>query len=278
MSQATLYTFGMSVWAAVPELALAELGYTDEQVASKIVNLAEGENFKPSFLKLNYKGTLPTLQTSDGKVYTSTADVTNYLVSHAFTKVAAGTPSFIEKVHDDQYDPNFAFLLARDDAELSAKASGFPFTFLENRQNALTTQSATPEGAEFKAFYDAKITGNGGLLDIYRGKASEDVKTGFFTQSRKHWDNLRVFILQILPATLPEGKTFLGGDRPGEDDFHLGAWLARITFVVGGESKVDEVKVLEKELGEPVSKRVVEYWNAWVARDSWKKVYVGGLH
>jgi len=276
MSQATLYTFGASVWAAVPELALAELGYTDEQVASKVVNLAEGENFRPSFLKLNPNATLPTLQTADGKLYTSTADVTKYLVESASIKVTPGTPSFIEKIHDDQYDPNFAFLLARDDAELSAKASGFPFTFLENRQNALTTHSATSEAAPFKSFYDAKITGNSGLLAIYKGKAPADAKSGFFAQSQKHWVFLRSFILQILPATLP--KTFLGGERPGEDDFHLGAWLARITFVVGGENKKDGVKVLEKELGEPVPQRVVDYWNAWVERASWKKVYAGGLH
>ncbi|EPQ58625.1 hypothetical protein GLOTRDRAFT_57733 [Gloeophyllum trabeum ATCC 11539] len=281
MSKATLYTFGASVWAAVPELALVELGYTGDQVVREVVNLGEGENFKPSFLKLNPRGTLPTLRTADGNVYTSTETVTRYLVENASVKVAPGTPSFIAKIHDDQFDPNFAFLLARDDKELAAKASGFPLAFLQNRQSALNRNASTPEGVEFKSFYDAKIVGNGGLLSIYKGEAPADVKSNFFSQSQKHWDSLRAFITQILPATLEsttKEKPFLGGERPGEDDFHLAAWLARIAFVAGGKPGKDGLKVLEKELGEDVPDEVVDYWNAWAARDSWKKVYEGGLH
>jgi hypothetical protein len=73
MSKFILYTYSMSVWAAVPELALyalslslslrltqlttrpmisIELGYTEKDVEKKTVNLREGENFNPAFLKI----------------------------------------------------------------------------------------------------------------------------------------------------------------------------------------------------------------------------------
>ena len=76
-----------------------------------------------------------------------------------------------------------------------------------------------------------------------------------------------------MPGYLPESG-LIGGERPGEDDFHVGAWLARIVSTTGGK----EVSALEAELGQPVPPKVVSYWNAWSERDSWKKVYAQGLH
>ncbi|KAH7924867.1 hypothetical protein BV22DRAFT_1065965 [Leucogyrophana mollusca] len=274
MSKPVLYTFGASVWAAAPELALIELGYTDDKIIKKVVNLVEGENFAPSFLNINPKGTLPTLE-ADGRAYTSTAEVTSYLVKHAPRPAAPGTP-FIAKLHDDKYDPNFPLLLARNDAELEAKASGFPFTFVQNRQNALEKHSSAPEGADHKEFYDTKVSGNGDILAVYQDKASEEQKNGFFETSTKHWEVLNAFILDELPGLLPDDG-FLGGEKPGEDDFHLGAWLARIAFVAGGGDE-NGVTAMEKELGEVVPQKVARYWAAWSERQSWKTVYASGLH
>jgi glutathione S-transferase len=104
----------------------AELGI-DADFSS--VNLLEGENFKPEFLKIvscsysriheavvealfsqNPNATLPTL-THDGKTFTSTTEVTNYLVSISSTKVAPET-SITSVVHEDRIDPNFALVSA----------------------------------------------------------------------------------------------------------------------------------------------------------------------
>lgn len=46
-----------------------------------------------------------------GQSYTSTEEVTSYLVKHAPKPVKPGT-SFIAKIHEDKYDPNFPLLLA----------------------------------------------------------------------------------------------------------------------------------------------------------------------
>ena len=137
--------------------------------------------------------------------------------------------------------------------------------------------SVLPDAAAFKEFYDAKKAGNGGILAIYKGAVPEDAKQQFFKQSDAHWQNIAVFITEELPAVLPESG-FLGGETPGEDDFHLAAWLARIAFLAGGANDKDGYKALEKETKEPIPAKVAAYWQAWVERPSFKKVYQNGLH
>ncbi|KAG2117790.1 uncharacterized protein F5147DRAFT_750526 [Suillus discolor] len=270
MSNPILYTFGPSVWASVPELALIELGYDQEDIEKKVMNLAEGENFAPAFLKIGHYQHL---------AYTSTADVTSYLVAHASNRVAvAPGTDFIHKIHEEQYDPNFLMVSARHEDELRSKASGFSMTFIQNRQSALEKHSATSQSADYREFYHTKIAENGKVLSIYQSKAPENVKNSFFEFSRAHWDTLKAFILEELPDMLPEGG-FLGGDKPGEDDFHLAAWLARIVFVAGGaDSSKDGIRAIEKELGKPTPEKVVSYWTAWSKRKSWQEVYANGLH
>jgi len=269
---AVLYVFGLSVWSAAPELAVAELEYPEGAVEKKVVNLVEGENFTPEFLAVNPKATLPTLQ-ADGEVFTDTASVTHWLVKHASKKVTTGT-TFITKIHEDKYDPNFPLLLVRNDDELKAAADGFPKLFVQNRQNALEKHSKTEKAAPFKQFYQDKIAGNGGILAIYKGEASPD---DFYKQSEAHWKTISDFILNELPTTLPESG-FLGGAAPGEDDFHLGAWLARLVHVSGGKNDKEGIKALEKETKQPIPPKVVAYWVAWSERPSWNKVYADGLH
>ncbi|KAI0374241.1 hypothetical protein BV20DRAFT_961349 [Pilatotrama ljubarskyi] len=276
MSKPVFYTFGLSVWSAAPELAIAELGYPDDAIETKIVNLVEGENFTPDFLKINPHATLPTL-VADGEAYTSTKDVVHYLIEHAPKKGVAPGTAFIETIHEERLDPNAPLLLARTEEELTASASGFPFTFVNNRQNSLDKNSALPEAAALKAIYDEKKAGNGAILAIYKGEASDDAKQAFLKQSVQHWDTIASFILNELPAVLPESG-FLGGGSPGEDDFHLGAWLARIVHLAGGTADKDGYKSLEKETKKPIPQKVAAYWAAWIERPSFRKVYVEGLH
>ncbi|KAL1748913.1 hypothetical protein HDZ31DRAFT_59799 [Schizophyllum fasciatum] len=277
MSKLTLYTFSGSVWASAPALAVLELGYGDA-VELKTVNLAEGENFRPEFLAKNPNGTLPTLETPD-KTLTSTTDVIKYLVDNAPVKVKHGNPAFIKEIHEDKYDPNFALLMARDDEELAAKASGFPAQFVANRQQALEQHSANPDAEPYKAFYDAKKAGNGGLLNIYQGNVPEEVKNGFFEQSKAHLDNIRSYLYETLPKVLAGAEgAFLGGAQPGEDDFHLGAWLTRIAATSGAQKVEEGPAKIEAKFGQPLPAKVLAYWNAWVERASWNQVYGEGLH
>ncbi|OCH96480.1 hypothetical protein OBBRIDRAFT_829907 [Obba rivulosa] len=274
MSKPTLYTFGISVWSAAPELAIAEL-HPEGAIDTQIINVVEGGNFAPEYLKINPHGTVPALL-ADGKTYVSSAEVTRYLLETAPKKVTPGT-SFIDKIHEDRYDPNFPLLTTRNEEEFKTASSGFPLTFVSNRQNALDKYSKSPEGSQFKEFYDAKLAGNGSILAIYKGEVPEDVKNSFFDQSTKHWETISSFILNDLPSFLP-ASGFLGGAEPGEDDFHLAAWLSRIGFLTGGKAEKDGYKAIEKETKQPLPAKVAAYWQAWAERPSWKKVYADGLH
>ncbi|KAJ6592587.1 hypothetical protein B0H19DRAFT_918542 [Mycena capillaripes] len=273
----TLYVFGGSVWAAVAELAALELGYVEgTTITTKTVNLVEGENFAPSFIALNPNATLPTLE-SDGKVYTNTEDVVACLVKDAPVKVKTGTPSIIATIHDEKYDPNFAMFLARNNDELAAKSNGLPGIFLSSRQPALEKYAQHPDAAPFKVFYEDKLAFNGGMLALFTGKAPEEHKAGFFAKSEAHFASVKAALYDLVPGFLPESG-FIGGAAPGEDDFHVGAWVTRIAATCGATSSEDALAAFKLAFGGPVPANVAAYWGAWTERTSWKTVYATALH
>lgn len=155
---------------------------------------------------------------------------------------------------------------------MKTKAAGFPAIFAQNRQDALHKYSAEPAGAKFESFYVEKKAGNGGLLGIYKGHAPAEAVQGFIGQSNQVWANIVRLITKELSNVPLMG--YLDGERPGETDFHLGAYLARIAMTQG----VSELHELEASLGEPVPDNVLAYWKAWLERPSWKQVYAEGLH
>ncbi|KAG8219959.1 hypothetical protein J3R82DRAFT_964 [Butyriboletus roseoflavus] len=267
MSKPVLFTYSHSVWASVPELAIRELGYAPDDIENRVINLRQGENFAPPFLNItkNPKGTLPTMAVA-GQSYTSTEEVTSYLVKHAPKPVKPGT-SFIAKIHEVQ----------RSDNELEQKAATFAADFIRNRQDALGHYSSQPNAALYKAFYDSKLASNGYFLSIYQGTAPDFDKRAFFQQSTSHWNNLKQFISEELASLLPD-TTFFGGGHPSEDDFHLAAWLARMAFVAGGGKEQDGVRALENGLGIELHPKISAYWGAWCSRKSWQEVYATGLH
>jgi len=278
MSKPVFYTFGGSVWAAAPELAILELGYEPDAIDKRVVNLMEGENFKPSFIAINPNATLPTVTVGD-KMYGSTVEVIDYLISNA-PKVPPSAPpktvggkNVVTRVHEDDIDPNFALLLARNEEELKALTSTPILGFATGRQKSLEKHSVLPEAEPYADFYKAKLAANGGLTAVYTGTAPPEAKEGFFKQSTQHWVNLKTFFVSELPQYLPESG-FICGERPGKEDFHVGAWIARIVATKGGS----DISAVEKELGQPVPAKVKSYWDNWSKRDSWKTVYAGGLH
>lgn len=147
----------------------------------------------------------------------------------------------------------------------------------------LKKHSESPGAAPYSSFYERKIAQVGGLVALLNNQVPETAKSGFFARSTALWDNIAAFLSTTLPALLEDQKVeegnFIGGERPGVDDYHLGAWLARISFVQGAKGGEDAMEVLEKKLvGKPVDRRVSAYWKAWVRRESWKKVYEDSLH
>lgn len=61
LPKAVLYHYPVSIWSAVARLALEEKGYAPEEVDLKVVDIWKGENYDPTFLRINPKATVPTL-------------------------------------------------------------------------------------------------------------------------------------------------------------------------------------------------------------------------
>ncbi|KDQ59658.1 hypothetical protein JAAARDRAFT_192153 [Jaapia argillacea MUCL 33604] len=139
-------------------------------------------------------------------------------------------------------------LSARNEEELKEKAASFPALLARNRQHALTTHSHSTLSQPFKPFYTEKPASNGGLLAIYESTIPPNTTSDFFTQSQVHWANIKSFIYDILPVALANTQgPFLRGLKPGEDDFHVEGWLARIVSMIPGAHKgTDGIAVLKK--------------------------------
>ncbi|PVG03270.1 hypothetical protein CPB86DRAFT_723905 [Serendipita vermifera] len=277
MSKPILYRYGGSVWAAAPEMAFIELGYTDE-VVQKTIAVGAGENLDLPYVKTSPASTIPSLVTPDGKLYDSTLTVVRYLLENAPQKDKvkyASDTKLLEIVHADNIDPNTFFLAARSEEELAAKRKAFPGSFVTSRQKVLERVKpiAPPE---LKDFYDQKYKANSGLLAIYTDGASNEITAPWFKLSQDNWDAVGNFITQVLPTYLPE-QGLLGGDTPNEADYHVGAYLARIADVLGAKSEKGAASIFKVFTGE-VPASVLQYWDTWVVRPSWETVYKDGLH
>lgn len=93
---------------------------------------------------------------------------------------------------------------------------------------------------------------------------------------------INAFILDKLPSYIPSGAYRSGTDEPGEEDFHLVAWLTRITpaLLCGDMRDMSYVglKALGRQLGRPVPEEVMVYCTKWADRESWKNVYIRGMY
>ncbi|KAG8954112.1 hypothetical protein FRC00_005996 [Tulasnella sp. 408] len=257
----TLYVYSKASWPSAPWLAVYALGYEDIDIED--VDLAAGANFDPEFLKI---------------------DTLRYLIANA--PQPAGKPEgtdFIKRIHDESIDAHSALFSARDEAELSVKRKGICGTFLSQREEALKKYRSLDTAGKYKELYDYRYDLEAPQRAIYFTYAShpsiDSAKAAYFSASEKIWGAIRNFILADVPRYLPDGLGFIGGERPGEDDFHFIVWLARIVLLTDGSPNADGVLTLRKELGgEDVPEKIVSFWRAWCETRAWEVVYGGGLH
>jgi hypothetical protein len=135
----------------------------------------------------------------------------------------------------------------------------------------LKKYAASQEGQAHKTFYDEKIASVSRDHALLNGYATREDKQGYFAASTDLWIAIKAFVVETLPAGITVGP-FISGAHPGVDDFHVGAWIARIAFVLGAQKSEEGVAVLEKNFG-PLPEKVKAYWGAWITRDSWVKTY-----
>ncbi|ORY32567.1 hypothetical protein BCR39DRAFT_586902 [Naematelia encephala] len=275
-SKPKFYEFEGSCWANVPKLAISEAGFKDGDIEWININLGEGANFNPDYLKVTPAGTIPAL-VSDGKTFTDSTTVTKELLRLAPhpPRVSAHTStSLVEEVHGAAHDPNATLLFARDDADYEAKKNGLAKAFLAGRQKALDKYAPdAPE--EFKTFLTKKQQGNKQLLEFFTGNPDEAAKKEHFATAASLWNSVGITIRGVLTQALQKTEgPFVAGKTPGEADFHVITWLSRIITCAGVEpgspASVAIPKLQEYTGGHAIDPVVSKYWDAWIARDSFK--------
>lgn len=168
----------------------------------------------------------------------------------------------------------------RNDEELAEKAKGSVGAYIAQRQAALQKYAETSP-PEFEDFYESKIVRNG-LMYTHLFGISAKAKQALFNKTTRLWDSIKEFVTEALPGYLPEPESedkFIGGAVPGEDDFHLVAWLGRIALVNGGAADASGVDAISKVLeGAAVPVKVKTYWVNWASTEAFKRAYADGLH
>lgn len=308
--RAILYTWPSSVWSTVPQLCLIEKGYSEDEYVIKHVDITKGENFAPSYLKINFNGTIPTLvvptmETIGDEVDTryrslkDTAAICNFLdqsrtagsqnttsdkpapaLAPATIEGKATSDDIIRLVHQPTVDPNFLNMSARDAAELKKKASSTPGSMLSARRAALErhikeaqslSENGNPLDRKLLPFLQAKAQANQSLWEVYNGEGSDDKREEFYQVSKTIWT-------EQIPAALEQIETaikgpFVLGDQVSLADLHLISWLTRLVTVSLGEPTVKGIDSLEKQFeGKKIGPQIRGFWAAWLERESFQKV------
>jgi len=284
-SKPQLYEFVGSCWANVPKLALSEAGYNKDDVEFIAINLVElrfqGKNFEPEYLKINPNGTVPTY-ISNGKTYTDSTTAVSAILREAPhpPRVSAHTStSIIDEIHGEAHDPNASLLISISDEDRQNKINGVPKAFLSGRQKALDKLVENPP-AEFKDFLTKKQAFNKSLLDFLTGEPDEATKNEIYSKGKELWKSSGIVIRGVITQALQKTEgPYAGGKEPSEVDFHIITWLSRVisnTGVEPGSPASKAIPVLQKWTGgHEIDPVVGKYWDAWIARDSFKD---NGIH
>ncbi|KAL7413382.1 hypothetical protein BDY24DRAFT_389865 [Mrakia frigida] len=269
LAKPQFYTFDASVWSTAPRLAIVELNYPKDAFDVKETVLLEGQNFAPSFVKLNPAATLPTLVDIQGDVLDNTTKVVKYLIANAPNAPQSwepASPEIIEALHEDTIDPNDLLLnYSRNDEERKGKAGDVPGAYWKGRQAALEKYAASSP-PELKSFYEKKIAYNSFYNNIYHGSPDEATLKDYYGKAAALWKAVGSFLTGPLPKYLSERKgPYFGGEKPGEVDFHAIAWLARVVTAAGGS-----IEKLEEAIGSKLDPSVSAYYEDWTKRESFK--------
>ncbi|WWC73698.1 uncharacterized protein I206_107670 [Kwoniella pini CBS 10737] len=289
LPKAILYSWPTSVWSTVPQLCLHEKGYSSDEYVIKLVDITKGENFAPSYLKINLNGTIPTLVVPT--LETTGNDVDTKYRSLRDTIIGKGiSDEIINLIHLYTVDPNFVALAVRDEAELKQKATRPPGKSLAQRRQALrqyldeakqavANSAVVPkEGSstwEQKTvnFLEEKFKSNEQIWELYNGQSGDDKKEQFFEVCRKTWTESLPNAFSRLEGLIK--GPFALGDQISLADLHAISWLTRLVTIAGGPPDASGIDSLIPHMsGYKFGPKVREFWSEWVQRESFKLVLV----
>ncbi|KAF8577866.1 hypothetical protein K439DRAFT_1417735 [Ramaria rubella] len=281
--KAILYYNPASVWASAALLGLEEKGYGSDEVELKVVDLANGENFAPAYIRINPNGTVPTLVVPFEKslpagipnkyrALTDTKSVLEFLdksrsaISKTHTTSSAPAPALapatislaeisnniITLLHS--VPVNFLSVGASTPEGLSARASSAHAQFVHNRQTALqnyVTEESQSVNEAVKRLWETRHTENGFVVRVYEAadkpslelNAQEKQERDVFFKKTVEVWNGIKNIFARLEKDM-EGPYVLG-DQFSLVDLHVAAWLTRVLFVSGAPTPSPSIPIAE---------------------------------
>ncbi|KAA1471514.1 hypothetical protein DENSPDRAFT_837519 [Dentipellis sp. KUC8613] len=270
--KAVLY-YADSAWSYAVRLALEEKGYGDDEIDLKIVDLGKGENFAPSFLRLNPKGTVPTLvvpfentlspdtesrykAVTDVKAIVDLLDRSRSATSRTHTTSHAPAPSLspatiafcaitdsiVNLLHEGPVSPELLFYMnARNETELRDTAKTV-LPFLQGRKDALerflteSEQSAVHVSEKTKGFWLEKKRSTEELLSVFKDiekEAGDKARQEYYLSTAAAWEVSLALVLSKLNTEII--GPFSLGDQFSTADVHVAAWLAWVIRLSGGK-------------------------------------------
>ncbi|KAF5385320.1 hypothetical protein D9615_001504 [Tricholomella constricta] len=220
--KAVLYYSPVSVWSAAVLLTLEEKGYGADEIDRKQVDLTIGENYDPTFLRLNPKATVPTLVVpmqktltedveSRYKALTETQPIIEFLdksrstISRTHTTSTAPAPALapatiafasktktiIDVIHSEDANPNhLAYTNARDDTALRTLASE-TLPALTGKQKSLARYITDAEQEKIhvsektKAFWRDKKAAVDVLLEVVENADKSEAELDTDAQAKR---------------------------------------------------------------------------------------------
>ncbi|KZV63299.1 hypothetical protein PENSPDRAFT_657433 [Peniophora sp. CONT] len=285
--KAVLYVGTKHAWSIAAQVCLIEKGYGADEVDIRHVDLGKGENYAPTFLRLNSQGTVPTLivpfentlspapgtearfkAVTDIESIVLTLDRARNAASRTHTTSTAPAPALspatiegnalartiISLLHSAPASPELLFLMnARDTTTLSTYSSTLR-PFLAGRAAALTEFAQAQENAGIKvssktrAFWEEKKVAAEKLIAAVDAEGKE--REEYFENSKAAWEVGLGAVLNKLSAEI--AGPFTLGDQFSTADVHLSAWLSYVVYLAGGgpsDSGAVAVDKLEKHIG-----------------------------
>ncbi|KIK96267.1 hypothetical protein PAXRUDRAFT_138839 [Paxillus rubicundulus Ve08.2h10] len=269
-----------------PASVCQEKGYGDDELDLRVVDISKGEEFSPTFLRLNPKATVPTLvvplrgslahdvetrfkAVADPKALVDLLDKSRSATSRTNTTSSAPAPSLspatvgfadtsskiVNAVHSEVVAPEtLHHLNARDPQSLQALAQTL-LPVLQSRHQAILkhlsdcVNETIRMSNKTKAFWSEKKEATEILLQVLatgRGSHAED----YFVLAKKTWENAVPDVLTRVNNDIIGPYTL--GDQISIADIHLCVWLVHVVRLSGGSSN---------DSGDVAIKKVEQYIN-----------------
>ncbi|THH14723.1 hypothetical protein EW146_g5646 [Bondarzewia mesenterica] len=306
--KAVLYYDPHRVWSSAVRLALEEKGYGDDEVDFKMVDLAKGQNFFPSFLRLNPKGTLPglivpfenTLPAEIESRYKAVTDTT------AIVELLDRSRSAMSRTHTTSFAPapvlspatiSFSGVSKTIIDVVHAGPASPVLLFYMNARDSSTLQSVSKTVLPF-------LRGRCDALDRYLSD-NKSSSISISEKTKTFWLEKKRATEELLITMSDAGKADAElSDQFSIADIHIVAWLAWLIKLSGGsmtDNGADAIRKLERHIVDgfrlpkdafppssqasssegttlmnPVAQAKLSIiWDNVKERPSWKKVYGG---